>query len=135
MVARQSADGRIIQRPYTPQNTAIYEGIIRSAAVEAMGERLPLTGPVVMVVLVILPIPSSWSKRRQQAAASGALWPAKKPDLTNVLKAIEDACNRVVFADDAQIVEVQIRKRFGFRPRVVVVVREAESEGAGDPPA
>lgn len=128
MVARKTADGKLIQRPYTPENTAIYEGLIRHAAVGAMGGRPPMICAVVMIALVIMPIPTSWSKRRRQMAAAGELKPAKKPDLTNTLKAIEDACNRVVYADDAQIVEIQIRKRYGDRPRIVVMMREAVDE-------
>jgi Holliday junction resolvase RusA-like endonuclease len=48
----------------------------------------------------------------------------KKPDLDNVLKAIKDGCNRVIWADDCQCTQLIASKVFSDRPRVEVEVRE-----------
>ena len=49
-------------------------------------------------------------------------WVTKKPDGSNVLKAVEDALNGVVYRDDCQIADSRIVRRYGDRPRVVVSI-------------
>ena len=51
--------------------------------------------------------------------------PGKKPDLSNVQKAAEDAINGVVFLDDALIVSSYAMKRYSDLPRVEVLVMPA----------
>ena len=53
------------------------------------------------------------------------LMDAIKPDADNVLKAIADACNEIVWKDDEQMTDVLIRKRYSVQPSANVVVTVA----------
>ena len=112
---------------YTPENTARYENLVKLAAKRAMGSWDPMQGAVELVLRLYMPIPASWSKKKRQDAFEGSLRPTSKPDCSNVLKAIEDAMNGVVFADDKQIVEMKITKVYSAQPQAVVQVTEVTS--------
>lgn len=111
---------------FTPEKTAGYEALVAAAASNAMrAEAGPLfTGPLEAVLEMRIPIPASWSKAHKAAALAGAELPTSKPDIDNVVKAILDACNGVVFRDDAQVVMLVATKAFSDGPGVRVVIRE-----------
>ena len=48
----------------------------------------------------------------------------KKPDADNLAKAILDALNGVAYPDDAQIVTLTVRKRYGEADMVHVLIEE-----------
>ena len=107
---------------YTPAHTRKYEAHGRLAAQQVMGDRPPLEAPVRLELLVELPIPISWSIRRRAAAVTGDIVPTSRPDLDNFLKAILDAINSIVVADDAQVVEAYAKKKFGIAPKMVATI-------------
>lgn len=72
----------------------------------------PVDGPLVLTVVFYLPRPKSAPKRVQ--------YPDRKPDLSNLVKAIEDALNGVVFTDDARLVDVGMSKRYDVAPGVSI---------------
>jgi Holliday junction resolvase RusA-like endonuclease len=113
---------------YTPEKTRDYEGALKYAAAEAMGSRAPLDGPLHVDLKIVVPIASSWPKKRQEAARAGREWPTKKPDLDNVMKML-DALNLVVWIDDSQIVTTNITKRYGDKPGLWVKVRSVQEDG------
>lgn len=108
---------------YTPEKTRSYEGMIRTAAMEALGEREPIDAPIEFVLRAIFPIPASWSNRKRNQAIVGEIRPGKKPDLDNIAKAWNDALNGVVYRDDSLIVRSVLEKTYGPQPLVVVTVR------------
>lgn len=108
---------------YTPEKTRTYEGMIRTAAMQELGSRPPLDEPLEFVLRAVFPVPASWSERKRQQAIVGDIKPGKKPDLSNVLKAWEDALNGVVYRDDSLICRMTLDKRYGPQPLVVVTVR------------
>ena len=107
---------------FTPERTARYENLVRLAAQQAMAGRSPLEGAVHLTVSAIFAIPSSWSKKRQ-ALARGDLV-TKRPDLDNVVKAIKDGCNGVLWRDDCQVAALIASKTYGEIPGVWVCVKE-----------
>lgn len=115
-------------RMFTPAKTAAYEGLISHAAHLSMRGRPPLTGACRIELDVVCTVPASWSQRKQRQALAGELWPTKKPDADNVLKAVCDGINGVVWVDDTQAVIVAMRKRYGPTPGVTVVVDALESQ-------
>lgn len=46
------------------------------------------------------------------------------PDLSNLIKLVEDALNNVVWRDDALIAKIISTKFYGSNPSTIVVVRE-----------
>jgi Holliday junction resolvase RusA-like endonuclease len=107
---------------YTPANTRKYEAHARLCAQLAMDGRSPISGPVKLTILVELPVPASWSKRRRAAAIVGQIRPTSRPDLDNYTKAAADACNGIVFVDDRLIVDSTATKRYGVNPKLVLTV-------------
>lgn len=109
-------------RMFTPQKTANYETLIAMAAQQAMSGRELIGGPVMMEMKIIVSVAASWSKKKTAEALAGDVMPTKKPDADNVLKAICDGINGIVFKDDVQVVNVSLSKRFGEIPGVSVRV-------------
>lgn len=109
---------------YTPEKTASYENLVKLAAAQAMRGRTPIDGPVAVSIGLFVAPPSSWSKKKQQSALDGALFPTTKPDIDNCIKGIFDAINEIVWRDDKQAVELSVRKRYSSEARAVVEVTE-----------
>ena len=112
-------------RMHTPEKTASYESMVKLAAHRAMQGAAPMAFPVALSLVVLHAIPKSWSTRKQDAALAGTERPTTKPDADNVAKAIADACNGIVWVDDAQVVELHVSKRYSSAPGVMVEVRPA----------
>ncbi|MDN8047586.1 RusA family crossover junction endodeoxyribonuclease [Burkholderia multivorans] len=117
-------------RTYTPEPTERYENLVKMAAREAMRDDEPYVGPVRLIVDIGVPIPASWSMKKQEAAAAGAIGATKKPDWSNVVKSIEDGLNGIVYADDAQIIDGWVSKRYSRSPGVRVEVIELNLQRA-----
>jgi Holliday junction resolvase RusA-like endonuclease len=106
---------------FTPQKTASYEACLRHEAALAMADRPPFEGALRVRVAAYFGVPASWSTKKQIAAIAGAIRPAKRPDLDNIVKMF-DALNEVVWRDDAQVVEGWIEKYYTDRPRLRIEV-------------
>lgn len=111
---------------YNTAATSTYEHIVSSACQVAMlTHRKKMTGaPVKVEMALVFPIPASWSKRKQADAMIGSVPHTSKPDAENVAKAILDAMNGVVYADDKQVIDLRVTKHYGPDPRAVVAVTE-----------
>jgi Holliday junction resolvase RusA-like endonuclease len=107
---------------YTPAKTRKYEAHGRLAAQQAMGDRPPIEAPVRIELLVELPVPASWSRRKAADAITGHIRPTSRPDVDNFLKAILDAINSIVVCDDAQVVEVYAKKKFSVAPKMIATI-------------
>ena len=117
-------DGRV----FTPKETAVFEQAVRLHAMATMKGHKILTGPIRLSVTAFFSIPKSWTLSQKAKAMSGALRHTKRPDLSNIIKSVEDALNGIVYADDAQIDRYgESRKAFSSIPRTETVV-EAEDE-------
>lgn len=112
-------------RTYTPEKTAAWEQAAKASARAQWGTEPPLEGAVFAQVVVVLPIPESWSRRQKQAALDGEDLATGRPDLDNYIKAAFDALNEIAWRDDAQVVEVHASKAYGERPRVEIRVSAA----------
>ncbi len=107
---------------YTPAATRAHELRVRAAALLAMGGRPPLEGPLLVQVYAHLQPPESWSGWEASAALEGLTRPTSKPDLDNIVKAALDACNKVLWNDDAQIVEICAGKTYSTAAGLQVLV-------------
>ena len=114
-------------RMYTPEKTASYESLVAMAGAEAMAMRPLLDGAVAVTLDIRVPVPASWSKKKQAAALAGTVLPTTKPDIDNVEKAIFDGLNGVTWKDDVQVVSVNKRKRYSDTPGVEVLVVPVET--------
>ena len=109
-------------RMYTPTKTASYEATCRTFAMVAMAGRAPVDGPLSVLFTLHMPIPSSLSQKKQAELVGKPH--TKKPDASNIIKAVEDAFNGVVWNDDSQICLLSAQKLYSTEPRVEVRVSQ-----------
>lgn len=76
-------------------------------------------GPLAVTITFYLPRPKTLPKR--------VLYPATRPDLDKLTRAVFDALSGVIIADDARVVEMAIGKRFATEtdpPHAFIAIRE-----------
>lgn len=120
--------GRIAGHPrmFTPAKTLAYEGLVAQMAQVAMAGAPLIEGPASLHLDLRFAVPRSAPKRQRADMLAGLMRPTKKPDADNVLKAICDGLNGVVWRDDVQAVEIRLTKRYAEVPGVVVAVSAAQ---------
>lgn len=116
---------------FTPEKTRTAERSIRQFAADAMAGTNPFDGPLALIVTAYRAKGMPKSKAGHAAALAGHIAPTTKPDGDNYLKAACDACNGVVWVDDALIVDMTIRKRYSDRPRLEIELRRWTVEVMG----
>lgn len=97
-------------RAITPKDTVTYENWVRVCYKEQSGEYLE--GSIRATITAYYKIPKSYSKKRVETIRNGEEYPTKKPDLDNIAKIILDSLNGIAYADDSQVVELTVLKRY-----------------------
>ena len=86
---------------FTPRETQIYEQNVKSLAQVAMLGKAMLEGPVKVTI-------TAYFAHKKKTG-----WHISRPDIDNVVKAILDGLNGVVFADDAVVAQLVASKHYG----------------------
>ena len=86
---------------FTPRETQIYEQNVKSLAQVAMLGKAMLEGPVKVTI-------TAYFAHKKKTG-----WHISRPDIDNVVKAILDGLNGVVFADDAVVAQLVASKQYG----------------------
>lgn len=118
-------NGRPIIAHHTPAKTRRWEDEARTEAKAVMNARglEPMRGPLLLVIEANFAPPESWPAWKQEAALSGQVCHTSKPDADNILKAVKDAMNGVVWLDDSQVVTASATKGYSRVPKVVIEIR------------
>jgi Holliday junction resolvase RusA-like endonuclease len=85
-----------------------YENQVRAAAIEAIGEREPIVGPVFVSIRCTFLRPASELRVKK---TPGARFRTKTPDVDKVARLVLDALSGVVYRDDAEVAVLEIAKR------------------------
>lgn len=99
---------------------------VKQAASEAFSGEL-LRGPVALRLSFFRPRPKGHYGTGRNAAKvkdSAPGFPTTRPDALKLARAVEDALTGVIWADDAQIVDETLLKRYGEPARCEIEVRE-----------
>lgn len=116
-------------RAYTPKKTADYEKQIAEYYKTMPKSQYFDQGTALKVSIgFCMPIPKSYSKTKRKAILEGKEHHLKKPDLDNMAKAVLDALNTVAWADDSQIVSLNLRKSYGENPHIWVSITAVNEE-------
>jgi Holliday junction resolvase RusA-like endonuclease len=83
------------------------------------GEK-PLEGALSVGINLYMPIPPSWSGKKQREHVGE--FHTKKPDIDNMAKAIFDAANKIVWQDDNQVCSLRITKEYSETPGIFMEV-------------
>jgi Holliday junction resolvase RusA-like endonuclease len=86
---------------FTPRETQIYEQNIKALAQVAMLGKAMLEGPVKVTI-------TAYFSHKKKTG-----WHISRPDIDNVVKAVLDGLNGVVFADDAVVAQLVASKHYG----------------------
>jgi len=118
----------------TPEKTARYENLVCLAAEAARPDGwVEIAGPVVLQIVAVFPRPKKLLERYKDGrlrngASEGRMPHYSLPDLSNVVKAVEDGMNHAsIWQDDARIHQIDASKWYaaiGELPRVEVRVSE-----------
>lgn len=107
-------------RAFTPAATVSFESTVGTLAAQHIKQ--PLTGPIRITIRATFEPPQSWSKKKTAEHLNRPH--VQRPDLDNIGKAICDGLNRIAFADDSQIAEMNIRKVWGPVARTIVSLEQ-----------
>lgn len=110
------------KRVFNQSNYTAYKNKVKGHAARITSGLLD--GPLEAEIDFYLPIPKSWTENQKKNARSGIVLPTTKPDVDNYAKSIFDACNGILYVDDALIVRVSARKWYSDEPRIEFRVRQ-----------
>lgn len=97
----------------------------KAAALEAAEGRVLLTGPVMLMVRAVRARPKGHyrtGRNANQIRDRAPSYPATKPDLTKIVRAVEDALTGVLWRDDSQVIRQVTAKDWGTPERVEITV-------------
>lgn len=108
---------------YRDDNPKVYgwKEKVAEVAGTLMEGREPWTGPLVLEVTFYFERPAGHYNRRG-LKPSARRHPSVRPDLTKLLRPLEDALNKIAWKDDSQIVIQSARKVYGSPARAEVRV-------------
>ena len=95
---------------YAPKYTQYRKDLARELS-KVKGNKLIYDNPLVIDVTFVIPLPKSYSKKK--SAELVGEYCISNMDLDNLEKALYDAMNGVIFADDKQIVQHTVKKVWG----------------------
>jgi Holliday junction resolvase RusA-like endonuclease len=111
------------------KGTKPWQQQMAGAALEACGgEPLLLDGPLILDAKFFLRRPQGHFRTGRNAHLlrdGAAAYPTGRPDVTKLLRAVEDALTTVVWRDDAQVVYQLASKHYGTPERCEVRVNRA----------
>lgn len=114
-------------RLYDPKKVAIFKRQLGMLARQQMLDRglEPYDGPLEVCMEFHRPVQTSLSKKERARRLSGVHRPTVKPDLSNYVKATEDALNGVIWTDDNCIVGLAAEKFYAEEPHLTVEIRRS----------
>ena len=104
---------------YTPQKTRDAEEHLRWQLIRVW-RHPPLGGAISLQVTFYMPIPKSIGMKKKIALLNGPH--LKRPDADNFLKQLMDSGNGLLWVDDSQIWDIQIKKLYGAPSRTEIVL-------------
>lgn len=111
-------------RTYTPKNTRVYEDLIQDTlAIQKPDE--PFIGPLAVRIVFYINRPKSVKRSQRE-------FPHVKPDIDNLVKAVCDCANGVIWNDDAQITDLHAIKRYADDVKHRVILSVEPMQGLPD---
>lgn len=103
-----------------------WRALVSGAAQEAMNGAEPMLGALGLSLTFYAQRPRTHYGTGRNAGTvkpNAVRAPIVRPDVTKLVRAVEDACTSIVWRDDAQVVIQVARKRYGTPERCEVQVR------------
>lgn len=109
-------------RLYDPQQSRSWKAQIAEQAQDRLKNQPILTGALILTLLFYMPKPKSLPKKKFR-------YHTKRPDLSNLEKAVEDALKSVVYQDDSQIFSKLSSKVYATeteKPGVMITIQQID---------
>ena len=105
-----------------------WQDAVKWKAMQIFERRIPFEGPLCLDMVFVRARPKGHygTGKNEGAMKEWAkdLFPTTKPDLLKLGRAVEDAMSKIIYIDDSQIVEEHIKKIYGVKPGVDIIVRK-----------
>ena len=113
-------------RLYDPPKVVAFKRQLGMLAKQQMLDRElePFDGPLEVRFEFYRPVQTSISTKERARRLSGVHRPIVKPDLSNYIKATEDALNGILWVDDNLIVTETAGKNYSNHPHLIVEINE-----------
>jgi Holliday junction resolvase RusA-like endonuclease len=109
-------------RTYDPQETEESRFLFE---VQKQWNRPPIDHPLKVRCSFEMPIPKGTSGKKRQAMNFDEIKHTKRPDISNLIKFVEDCLNGVVWKDDSFIVYLAGGKFYSDEPKTLIMIEEA----------
>src|SRR5699024_8119639 len=115
-------------RKYDPPKSKAYKQMVAAKVRSYMKINgiQTITEPIAVHLNFYFTPPKSYSKKKLKLVEEGKLHYTKLPDADNLAKSVLDSCNKILFKDDSQVVELNITKQYGKEDYVDVKVEVLE---------
>ena len=115
-------------RMYDPPKSKAYKQMVAAKVRSYMKINgiQTITEPLAVHLNFYFTPPKSYSKKKLKLIEEGKLHYTKLPDSDNLAKSVLDSCNKILFKDDSQIVELNIKKQYGKEDCVEVCLEVLE---------
>lgn len=120
MKGRSGYSGRTVIKETNSEKQRPWRDSIRAAALEAAHATSPSyipEGPVRVDLHFLMPKPKNRPKKRPS-------WPDVRPDLDKLTRLVLDELKDVLYHDDGQVCELEVRKTYAFRDPTDMEKRE-----------
>jgi len=105
-----------------------WQDAVKWAAMQAFIRQNPFEGPLCLDLVFVRSRPKGhYGTGKNEGVLKDwakELFPTTKPDLLKLGRAVEDAMSKIIYIDDSQIVEESIKKIYGPKPGVDILVRK-----------
>lgn len=119
------AGNTVLYDPIKSRNFKQYVSMVASQH----APRKLIAGPIHLSVDIYRATPKKYqTKPKQELIEKGLLLPTTKPDVDNYVKGVKDGISKIIWQDDSQIVNLNVRKFYSMTPRVVVHISYLEEE-------
>lgn len=109
---------------FKDKDTEAHEAALQSIVLRDVPKAFE--GPLRITVRAVFQIPASWSQKKRAAHLGRPH--TQKPDLSNIIKHLEDGLNRIAWVDDSQIAEYgPSAKVWGDRDYTVLTIECLEA--------
>lgn len=95
--------------------------------IRAHAPKEPLRGPVTILITFLMPIPKATSAPKRRHMINNTLCHVVRPDVDNLSYLVVNAMKEIIYADDSQIVDLHVIKRYGEEPKTIVQVTELQN--------
>lgn len=88
--------------------------------------RQPISGPVRVDLVCVIPVPRTYTKTQREAALLGLTHVKGLGDVDNLAKSVLDVLTEIgLWEDDRQVNELRVRKKYGAQEEIQITVEKA----------